>query len=574
MKPTVRYLCRRGETYQLRFPIPKDLQRRFGRKELRWSLETKNLRMAELRVWRSAIFFDNLCSKVRIMKQISEQQIRTLVANFFEELKASYQPPPALSAHEKQLFDLEQEVLSTDAIDLWKHQLLTRQYESSTIEQSKQVIDKEGYVFEDLTPAQLDLFLQGFISAQIEFQSYVKQKSADPLHHYVPPAFLNMPKPEGAKPLAGISQTTVDHQNGMGGQLSDLTEEFIQHGIKFGFNGKKPWKTASIKRYCRNLPWFVELVGAKTDIRDVTMAHVTAFRVKIQGRPKDVQSGTSFNQISEADIKNRVSSTTARNDYQAVCKFLRWCEGNGYVLKAPIPLQGIGKASVAESEKRRPFNNLELNKLFTSPMFRGCKSRKFRHIEGKSVYRDDQFWAFLLLFFTGARCSDIAALRAGDIDLESDIPNLHFKMRNNELKDLASERKLPIPSRLLELKFTVFCEEKKKLGSEVRLFNKLQTKQLLGQQISKVLNRYRIKIGLNDPLATIHSFRHGMKDALLEIGCPEEIAKRILGHALNTPHANYGKGPSLKAMREWIDKADMGLNEETWKVLKPSNTKD
>ena len=45
----LRYLSRRGDQFQIRLVIPKDLHWRVGRKELRWSLKTSDRTTARRR---------------------------------------------------------------------------------------------------------------------------------------------------------------------------------------------------------------------------------------------------------------------------------------------------------------------------------------------------------------------------------------------------------------------------------------------------------------------------------------------------------------------------------------------
>jgi hypothetical protein len=56
MKTRVAYLIQRGPTFQLLLPIPRDLHEQFRRKDLRWSLQTGDLRIVQRKALRSLHF--------------------------------------------------------------------------------------------------------------------------------------------------------------------------------------------------------------------------------------------------------------------------------------------------------------------------------------------------------------------------------------------------------------------------------------------------------------------------------------------------------------------------------------
>jgi hypothetical protein len=56
MKTRVAYLIQRGPTFQLLLPIPRDLHEQFRRKDLRWSLQTGDLRIVQRKALRPLHF--------------------------------------------------------------------------------------------------------------------------------------------------------------------------------------------------------------------------------------------------------------------------------------------------------------------------------------------------------------------------------------------------------------------------------------------------------------------------------------------------------------------------------------
>ena len=66
------YLTRRGEMYQLRLPVPLQLQDKLHRKEIRWSLKTRDLQIARRKVFRAVLLFDDICQKITMAETVSK----------------------------------------------------------------------------------------------------------------------------------------------------------------------------------------------------------------------------------------------------------------------------------------------------------------------------------------------------------------------------------------------------------------------------------------------------------------------------------------------------------------------
>ena len=83
---------------------------------------------------------------------------------------------------------------------------------------------------------------------------------------------------------------------------------------------------------------------------------------------------------------------------------------------------------------------------------------------------------------------------------------------------------------------------------------------------SKWYGRYSRKVGFLTTKTAFHSFRHSFKDALQPAEVQEYISKALIGHVDKSVHAQYGSGPTLKALKEAIDKveyaADLNMTKE------------
>lgn len=577
MKPHVRYMSVRGEVFQLRLPVPTDLHHRICRKELRWSLETKHRRLAEYRTWKASVHFQDLCDYIRIMHDLSNDDVKDLILEFFGQLKSSFKLAPAMSDRDRVAYDIEQQAHSEHAVAMWKEQIETGIFDQKAEFDVGRLLNAHGLKLSDLRTDQLLRLKHGVVRAKIEFQRYVAEMNLDPFAEYDPSdkLFIGHRLIEPKSPPISVAAKSLDQiyvSADPKQSVGFLAEKFLDRGEKVGYNKGKPWKDATIKLYKRAIPWFVELVGEQTIVTQINKEHVKSIRDILLTRPVGLSSSTSVFEISEAEEKNRASRTTTKNEFGAILKFLRWCENEGYIGNAPINVEGITKPKQQIENKKRAFTSDELNKLFSSPIFNGRKKKRLPHISGPYIIKDELYWALLLHLYTGGRSGCIAALFVKDVILDHDIPHFRFRMREGYLKENASERDTPIHPDLIEYGFTDFIKYRKKTDPDDFLFGRLKRKQELRTTLNKKLNRYRKRVGVVGENIGMHSFRHGMIAALRNSGCPESTSKRIVGHADNTVHGGYGGDISLEAQLEFLINAKIPLTEDTKKILRrPAN---
>ena len=101
----------------------------------------------------------------------------------------------------------------------------------------------------------------------------------------------------------------------------------------------------------------------------------------------------------------------------------------------------------------------------------------------------------------------------------------------------------------------------------------MHRQQPLRETMSKVLNRYRMSIGMNMHKLDMHSFRHTMIDILVNTGCPDQTAERITGHKVSTVHGKYGTGQvALESQLKFLKAANFHLTDATKDVLRKSGT--
>lgn len=91
-----KYIVRRGNRFQLRLPIPVDIQPKLYRDKLRWSLRTGDEQIAKKKAFRATLLFWELCEGIRVIPKISKAMSNEIVASYYDLLAQAHTPPSPL----------------------------------------------------------------------------------------------------------------------------------------------------------------------------------------------------------------------------------------------------------------------------------------------------------------------------------------------------------------------------------------------------------------------------------------------------------------------------------------------
>jgi integrase len=147
---------------------------------------------------------------------------------------------------------------------------------------------------------------------------------------------------------------------------------------------------------------------------------------------------------------------------------------------------------------------------------------------------------------TGTRIAEISGLALEDVLLDAETPHIRIQPRSwRTLKTDASQRDVPLVGVALEA-----AKKAAALAKGKDALFPVYAHERGADTASATVNKRLKPWGI-----TSHGFRHGMKDLLREVDCPEPLQREIQGHSLNDPADGYGKGPSLTKKAGWLSKA-------------------
>lgn len=255
----------------------------------------------------------------------------------------------------------------------------------------------------------------------------------------------------------------------------------------------------------------------------------------------------------------------------------------------------IGKKQngFAKREKRRlPFDQADLTKIFSSPIFNEQQLRS----QGQAG--EASYWIPLMMYYSGARTEELAGLALADLvcdpvhgwyfniidrpsqddDLfDDELPSEQDSEQRAQWRTLKNEksiRKIPVAPQLIELGLLRYIDWVRERGG-VSFFPSLNHDwhNKLSGAFSKFFGRYRKQIlGIDNPKKVLYSFRHTMKDAMTRVRVESKYLKRILGHASGEGVVTDGYGsedvPLAEVMAEFSKVKFFPIDAKPWQLGK------
>ncbi|QWD69655.1 site-specific integrase [Polynucleobacter sp. UB-Siik-W21] len=273
--------------------------------------------------------------------------------------------------------------------------------------------------------------------------------------------------------------------------------------------------------------------------------------------------GDSFRAWLQQPERN-TTSKTARDRLTWVKSLLKYAYRDLEIINRH-PWEGIEIHSQT-TQKRRPWDVSELNKLFSNELFTSYQLPKDWRCGGDAAY-----WLPILAIFTGARLSELAQLKPSDIALDCEIPTISISNAGagQQVKTEAAIRKIPIHSEVIRLGFLNYVQ-KTVMANDTQLWSKLKfRKNKPGGNYSNWFGEFRKELELPQGL-DFHSFRHGVRSQLAENDVPEPTIDAIMGHEIKGSTGakiySHRTTSSIKAAIELIKYRDLRLPNELCKL--------
>ena len=245
----------------------------------------------------------------------------------------------------------------------------------------------------------------------------------------------------------------------------------------------------------------------------------------------------------------RLTEMRIRNHYHdALSRFFTWAIDKGYYPFAKPTFKKTSPENLV-SVQRDAFKPDEVKRIFSQPLFNGCKSPT-RHWEpGQYLIQNHLYWGYILSFLTGMRPGEIGQVELNDIQPEDGIFYLHLRAFDpskgrvarkdvKRFKTPSSQRVIPLHPLIIELGLLERIDELKKIGCPVLFpewapYPKPGAELRWGQPLTKSFQYLKRKAGLERFDTALYSARHWFADLLDSTDIKHVTRKRVMGHSNN-----------------------------------------
>ena len=342
-------------------------------------------------------------------------------------------------------------------------------------------------------------------------------------------------------PLVPSSVPAITWQTTKGTKLSVLFKSYQDALLR-----REPKKAAArIAEYTPAIERFIEFLGDKP-IDSITKQNVAEFRnllEQLPTRPKQEVAKLPLRQqivVTQEQGLPRLNLATVQKLIRGLSAVLAHAVDDGLMEQNPVHGVKVQASTVvATDDDEHSFRPEEIRQIFGSPLF----------VRGEGPVQADfgeaPYWIPLMLYYTGARVEELCQLYVADIRQEQGISFIRIAEQRDDqkLKNVSSNRDVPIHSHLLELGFLEYVQ---RLPADGRLFPKLNAsghKATYSARLGVWWGKYLVNTVQisRSGVRRFHSFRHTFMTVCRAVGLREDVQNAITGHSQHTDRTHTGR---------------------------------
>jgi len=348
-------------------------------------------------------------------------------------------------------------------------------------------------------------------------------------------------------------------------KLSEMKDDFLGERLLSGFSPKSTREIGS------TIDDFIEIVG-DIQISQVIPKDAREFKRIISLLPKHRHQSPRYSNLNIKQIlelKN-VEGQEPKNINKLIYRvriFFRWLRNNYREYVPQNYFEGLSVQSKKITRPREGFSNEELNQIFDPAKYLGYTIRNLKRRTKLS-----SFFVPLIGLHTGMRLEEICQLRLKDVSTSGDCDVFKVVIsEDTKLKNIQSERIIPIHQNLKKLGFLDYCKYLRKLKYERVFYDLEKNRDGYGRNMGRFFMDYLKKLEIYQfQTKVFHSLRHTFITNLLQNGVREEVVNGLDGHAQKTMSTTvYFKGgfPADVLYEEGISKLNYeGMDFENLKI--------
>ncbi|MGR3512954.1 MAG: DUF6538 domain-containing protein [Paracoccaceae bacterium] len=564
-------LYRRGAVYYHRAAVPQDIVATYGKREETFSLKTRDHAEALRRVKIEAVRVDRLFDEHRLkLAREREEKLQELTPEQIATIKAVY-------LHH--LLNEDEEV----RIDGFEEM---EDYEGQSVLVSTQQFDPRE-TFEDYEMLVEDMDeITRFNMARGKADPFYRSEAEEVLSWEGIDLRLDPSSPSWPRLTRALQEASVEAREAIRRRnkgdvvpTPDAPQAATQNvreapllsaAIKLWVDEKSrgAW---SPKVRDDHLAWtdlFIEIAGDRP-INTYRKEDARAFKSVLMKLPANSRKKPETRGLAARIAAEKaeqlglepMSASTVNKALNRVGAFWNWAEGHFDDLPTGL-MKGLKiKIAVSPRDQRDAFSLVQMQTLFSSPLFSSCRSERFCSKPGTHVMTATaKFWLPLLGLFSGARLNELCQLQIDDVKEEAGVALLNVTNEGDDqsVKTNSGKRRLPVHSTLIALGFLDFVSLQRERKAP-RLFPELRQDKYgyFSEGYSKFFSRYLERIGVKTAKTSFHSFRHNFEDACRNGGVPPNIMDALQGHAERGMAGRYGDGRyRIDLLKENIERVE------------------
>ncbi len=542
------HLCRRNGIFHFKMRVPASIKSQLGLSEISRSLRTYSKSEARISAAHAAARLKRIWSMLQ-----NTEFSREIGLQIINEMFVDIQSKVDRQAFDERLPNIDpdyQAFRADERIALLEDQNCSENFNFIADRMINNRLLKRGKPPTWVSDDDRGFLREGVRRAQIEEQKLVKYRLYEKVLPYEPEDDM-------------LSRA----DNFIKANSYDLSRNpKIEYGVTLGTaikehlrEGNDRWTEKTTKDFSRKLGFLTQLLGEDCPLEIIDSKTMRFFRDQLIGLHKNHvnMTGQSIAQKQTSNEKFRISRKTAANIFSRCRAFFNWAANcQGYITESPAANVSFPFNHKDKTRPRYPWQKQQLEQLFSSPLYVGCKSKCRRHEAGKLVLRDGYYWLPLWAYYSGARAGELIQLHHSDIDLDHDIPHIKITEEGSgsigsnsykHVKSTAAERTIPIHPDLIDLGFLEFLKTRRRKNA-VRVFPEIKFGKdgQASTVFSKWFGRYRRHLGISDTRTVFHSFRHSAEDAFRNATQPQYVIDAIIGHSDGKTSSVYGEGINLQ----------------------------
>lgn len=549
------YLMRRASGFYFRIRVPADLVGRVGLVEIRRSLGPVGFHEARALASRIGSQTRKVFVMLRKIEDLTENEVANLIRDCFSDLRTQVDRPYKVRSTEPWMEREQQRAYAMDHTSDLLAQIDTGHFKPNIKAHVDGLAEATNIDLNGSSEDRLRALSEGVARALIEADRCFEHRLDDAVTPYEP-----------KDPLFAKHERIIAENVGL--TLDELIAAYMR-------SHKDAWRPKTYQTHAPKLKLLSDYLGGDRLVEGVTRKDFISYPedLKKLRRNHFTLPAASFQSRQTDNPKAQIEASTAKGILTRTTGLFSWAFKKGYISTNPAEkLTMIEPKKQKGHKRRRSFTRADLEVLFTSTMFRGCRSHSRRHEAGDQLIMDDQFWLPILAYYTGARLAELVQLHFGDVRIDHEHPHISInedgagKPGNPDFKHVKTEagrREIPLHPDLEKLGFYEFVKRQKKVGrSRKRLFFRIRygADGLPSSAYSKKFGRILDKVGLDDPGLVFHSFRHTMVDALRNSGATKFVVDRIIGHCDPTAAGGYGEGVTLSVLWDEMQQVDLPVS--------------